>query len=424
MSKHAPKKREERLELVEGKVLLGVDIAKKKHWARFRCPDGTLRKTFSIKNHGEGLLKFWDLLLQKLKAMKFGIDDLVVGMEPTGPYWKPLAYFLNEKGVQLVLVSPQKTKIARELDGSPEKSDRKDCGLIVDLMARGTFEQMYLPKDEYAELRQLGVERERFGKMVRQQKSYIISLLDQSFPEWTQVFKDPWIKSSIALLALAGTPEKILSADKNELIDFISKIASNKNRRWAEKKIQALRELAEKSAGVKEASVTFGMCLRLSVRTIQEIEVSLGELEDKMEELTRGLEVAVNLLSFTELGELGLAGLLGEWGELERYDYSGQMESMAGLDLYQVTSGQQEKDDSRIKRKISKRGRPRLRKLLYYIALRCVKKVGCFRDYYMRLIKHGKHKEKALIAVCRKIIRVIFAMFKSGNQFETELHQG
>ena len=90
---------------------------------------------------------------------------------------------------------------------------------------------------------------------------------------------------------------------------------------------------------------------------------------------------------------------------------------MAGLNLYQETSGKTELDESKIVRHITKRGRPRLRTALFFVALRNCKKSSPFRAYYDRLNERGKAAKVILIAMCRKFLRMMFAMVRDDSMF-------
>ena len=58
-----------------------------------------------------------------------GFNNVIVGMEPTGHYWKAFANFLLKQAkITVVLVNPYHTKKSKELDdNSQTKSDRKDA---------------------------------------------------------------------------------------------------------------------------------------------------------------------------------------------------------------------------------------------------------------------------------------------------------
>lgn len=218
-----------------------------------------------------------------------------------------------------------------------------------------------------------------------------------------------------------GLPELCKEANKNELVDILVRVSRQK--KGAEKKITTLQKLAEQSAGVKHAGQALWKCLSRAVLQIQALEASLQELEQEMFDALEPVPYADNLTSLKDLGLTAAAALVGELGGIENYDHVEQAYKMAGLNLYQVTSGSQEVEEKKIKRKITKRGRSRLRKILYFAALRCVKKDGCFRKYYEHLLAKGKHKEVALVAVCRKLLRVLFSLVKNNTRFDPSQHQ-
>jgi transposase len=85
---------------------------------------------------------------------------------------------------------------------------------------------------------------------------------------------------------------------------------------------------------------------------------------------------------------------------------------LAGLDLYEVSSGKH-----RGKLRISKRGRPLIRKLLYLAALSTVRKSGTMHEWYQRALGRGMKKTKALVAVSRKLLGIIFALVRDHSVY-------
>ncbi len=70
------------------------------------------------------------------------------------------------------------------------------------------------------------------------------------------------------------------------------------------------------------------------------------------------------ILSLKGIGTVTAAGLIGEVGDFSKFATISEVMKLAGLDLYEVSSGKH-----RGKLRISKRGRPLMRKLLYFAAL-------------------------------------------------------
>jgi len=82
-------------------LIIGVDIAKKLQWTRFTDYRGLeLGKALKFQNDKNGFEKILASVQTICKLKK--LDKVIVGMEPTGHYWKPL--FLPSLNVFLLLM--------------------------------------------------------------------------------------------------------------------------------------------------------------------------------------------------------------------------------------------------------------------------------------------------------------------------------
>lgn len=122
-------------------LIVGVDIAKSVQWAKFVDYRGIeLGKALKFNNNKNG----FDDILARIEAIckleKF--DTVIVGMEPTGHYWKPFANYLIKQGIEVVMINPYHTKRAKELDdNSPTKNDKKDALTIARLIRDGRYKE-------------------------------------------------------------------------------------------------------------------------------------------------------------------------------------------------------------------------------------------------------------------------------------------
>jgi len=95
-------------------LVVGVDVGKEKHHAFFGAAAGkTLLRRLVVANDVEGFSK----LLTYAEAMKTKacLEEMVVGLEPTGNYHKPLGEYLVEREVTVVLVSNKAVTSNREM---------------------------------------------------------------------------------------------------------------------------------------------------------------------------------------------------------------------------------------------------------------------------------------------------------------------
>ena len=175
-------------EITVGTLIVGVDVAKSVQWARFVDYRGVeIGKALSFQNNRRGFESIVARIHEicKMKTLRYPIETVMIGMEPTGHYWKPLANYLIEGGYRVVGVNPYHTKKAQELDdNSPTKNDKKDAITIARLVKDGRFFDPYLPREIYGELR--GLANARVNVMGRGSavKNTITAILDEYFPSY------------------------------------------------------------------------------------------------------------------------------------------------------------------------------------------------------------------------------------------------
>lgn len=97
-----------------------------------------------------------------------------------------------------------------------------------------------------------------------------------------------------------------------------------------------------------------------------------------------------------------------------------QLVSYSGLDIVEDQSGKKER-----KRKISKKGNSHIRKALYMPALSCIKHEAKFKLLYQRICKRNnwKDKKKAIVAVMRKILIIIYTLWKKNESYNPEYYK-
>ena len=118
-------------------LVVGIDVAKDKHHAFMGTTTGkSLLRKLVFENNLDGFRK----LLERCEAVKVknALSKIVLGLEPTGNYHKPLGEHLIRCGCHVVLVTGKAVTNNRELlDGRWDKNDDKDAANIADLVARG-----------------------------------------------------------------------------------------------------------------------------------------------------------------------------------------------------------------------------------------------------------------------------------------------
>lgn len=395
----------------EKTLIVTVDFGKVANTGYCRCPDGTEKPSFEFFNNGRGFFKFWGTICWMMK--KHQLDDVIVAFESTGPYWEPLIHFLNKRKVRLMQVNPSHTKKIKEVyDNSPNKTDAKDPKVIADLVELGRFLSVVIPEGTVAELRQLSHARERHlegrGRLYNQlhDLAYLI------FPELMQVMKSIASKSCRFLLKRYPAPEAILALGCADLGVLLKKVSRG---HFGKARAAELYEAARDSVGLKAGRIGMLGEINQILNLIASCDDFIAEIEQKQCDYLQDVPYSRCLLSIKGLGAVTVAGLIGEVGDFGKFKTIGELLKYAGLNLYEISSGIRKGQ-----RRISKRGRALMRKLLYFAALNVVRKGGILHDQYQSYLKRGMLKLKALVAICRKLLGIMFALVRDHSEYITD----
>jgi transposase len=137
----------------------------------------------------------------------------------------------------------------------------------------------------------------------------------------------------------------------------------------------------------------------------------MSEVEAEMVMALERVPCSSRLLPIKGLGVVSVAGLIGEVGDFSKFRTQAEIMKLAGLDLYEVSSGKRKRQ-----RRITKRGRSLMRKILYFAVVQMVKKHGIMHEYYERLSGRGTLRMRALVAAMRKLLLIIHAMTRRSKQ--------
>jgi transposase len=394
---------------VKGKhLIVTADIGKDKHFGYWRCPDGTDVKPFVVPNNGAGFWEFWERIsrVQKLH----NLDGIIFGFESTGPYAEPLAHFMRARGAELVQVNPLHTKRFKEVtDNSPNKTDQKDPKVIADIVAMGRFLTVVIPKGSAAELRRLSQARERSTRRHTALANQIQCLMARIFPEFLQVMKGIKSASAQYLLQHYPTPQEIAAYGLPDLTRTLRKVSRGK---LGADRAQALYEAAQSTIGVAEGQASIVLEIQELLALMEAAQRFTRNLEREMTKHLARIPYSNALLSLKGIGDVTAAGLIGEVGDFQKFRTMGEVMKLAGLDLFEVSSGRHKGQ-----RHISKRGRPLMRKLLYFAAINTVKKGGAMHHWYRSACDRGMPKSKALVAVSGKLLGILFALVRDHSQY-------
>ena len=402
-------------QIAENTLVVGVDIAKKKHYARaFDYRGMELDKVIKFKANGGGFESFINWTESVAKA--HGKKKNVVGIEPTGHYWYTFGRAVIDRGLMLVQVNPYHVKKTKELDdNTPSKSDYKDPKTIAFLVKDGRYQIPYMPDGKYAELRKANNLREEWVQKKIRVKNKVTRWLDIHFPEFLNAFSSWEGKTALMTLGKIALPEKIAAKTAEEIL-YIWR--QEVKRGVGIKKAEKLVKEAQNSVGIREGAQMAEYEIKLLIKEYMEIREVLEDMERKLEKIVLTIPGANRFLEIKGVGIKTVAGFFAEIGDIKRFTSAKQIIKLAGLNLRQNSSGQHKGETT-----ISKRGRSRLRALLFRAILPIVATNEVFNKLHHDNISQKERpmkKMQSLIALCCRLIRIVYSLITKDQEFDPD----
>ena len=228
------------------------------------------------------------------------------------------------------------------------------------------------------------------------------------FPEFLKVLKIS-TKTARYLIKYYTSPEKICALGLDSVSQILKKVSRGK---LGQDRAKQLHEAARDSVGISEGKQSIVFEIEHLVGMIEAEDQFIDSLEKQLCAYLQQIPYSQNILSIKGLAEVTVAGLIGEVADFNKFDTISEVMKLAGLDLYEISSG-----NHRGQRRISKRGRPLMRKLLFFAAINAVKSNGIMHETYQRMLGRGMLKVKALVAISRKLLGLIFAIVRDNTKY-------
>lgn len=281
----------------------------------------------------------------------------------------------------------------------------------------GKFTLTSLPHGPWAELRRTFILYSRLVEDRARQKNLLRGVLDCLFPEFTLVFKDPLGATARAVLWACPTPQAIT---EKSLEEFVAQVReAYQGRRLHLRSLQQLHRVAQESIGIPAENGALVLELRAILKSIELLDRQIGEVRVQLLEVFLSLEESLYLLSIQGIGPVTGAGILAEIGDISTYQNGKSLTKLAGVNPSQNDSASRRGTYT----PMTKKGRARLRKVVYQAALCCIATNPVFQAAYRRL-RERKHnplpKMKAVGAMMNKLLRVVYALLKQRRIFQEE----
>lgn len=357
--------------------------------------------------------------LQRL-AQNEGFEAVRVLCESTGGYERALLQTARRLGCQTALVNPEHVCRLKKVESNDTgKTDHKDPR-VIDLVARlgKTQRHRHLP-EIYQVLRRLTSFYDQEEKTLAAIRTRLQALIVEVFPDYDKSTTFTFDTTGRALFDAYGfNPYRIHRAGTRRFqatikrrVRFVRFATLETLFACAEASVR--HALPARLVEVLEARLRllFSDLLRHEARrAAYKVQIEALGAQLKEQGALPTLDEAVSGLTL-----FNLARLLGQTGPLGDFPSKRALLRYAGLNLRERTSGQY-----RGQTRLSKKGRPLLRKVLGQTVFPVLRRDRLYGPYYHKKRQGGMQAQQAIVAVMRKFLGVLWALSRSGDPFDVE----
>ena len=386
-------------------IYVGIDVAKDKHDCFITNSDGeVLFPVFTIQNNRDG----FDDLFAKIHSISTDVPNIKVGLEATGHYSYNLLGYLIDKGLPTFVINPLHTNLYRKsLSLRKTKTDKVDARTIAMMLMSDVNLKSYSDTSYHnEELKSLT--RYRFDKVqeraqLKQSVSRLVTIL---FPELEKLVPTLHMASVYALLSEFPSAGKIASCHLTHLTKLLEHASKG---RYSREKAIEIREAARTSIGSNMPAKALE--LRHTLKLIRELDSEISEIESEIKRIMD--QISSPILTIPGISYRMGAMILAEIGDFSRFDSPDKILAYAGASPSTYQSGQLESSYSHME----KRGSRYLRFALINAAKYVCHWDETFGAYLQKKISEGKHYNVAITHATKKLVRLIYAMEKSGKPY-------
>ena len=390
-------------------IFVGIDVAKDKHDCFIISSEGeVLVDVFTISNSKEG---FEHLLKTINTCTGIGGSKIKVELEATGHYSQNLLEFLLDNGLTTYVINPLHTNLYRKSQTLRKtKTDRVDARTIASMLMSDVSLKPYTNIAYHnSELKSLT--RYRFDKVKERAalKSSVSRLVNILFPELEKLLPTLHIASSYALLSELPSAKHIADVHLTHLTNLLYTAS---NGRYGKDKAIQIREAARNSIGTYMSAKTLE--LKHTIKLIQEFNAEISEIESSIQSIMEKIASPITTIPGISL-RMG-AMIIAEIGDFNNFDQPDKILAFAGLSPSTYQSGQLNNCYAHME----KRGSRYLRYALFNATKFVCNWNPLFADYLAKKRSEGKHYNVAISHAAKKLVRLIFALQKSGQPYITK----
>lgn len=397
------------------RAVFGIDVSKTSSEVAILV-NGEKVHGYTILNDAIG----FNRLLGDLKT----VHNPEIIFEATGVYSRRLQAFLEEYNYAYTRLNPLEAK--KQLDSlRVRKTDKIDAEKLAKSQLVHNRKPTYVQEEVYQHLRDLSRFYQNMTEDLVRAKNRLHKVLQVTFPELENLLSTPTGEQYWNLVMAFPCKEAVLSLSLNDLCEIIRQSTS---KRISEKRVAYLAdklvELANKSyCAVKKTSPMMEEVRYYAQELLRLSERRRVVLND-MVALAQPLPEYDILRSIPGIAETTATSIIGELGDIRRFQSTNQINAFIGIDLRHYESG-----NFLAKEHITKRGNPYARKILF----KCIHNIASashtnpchIADFYEKRKRQSTiaSTKPHTIASIQRLIRTMYYLITHNKLYDYSLTQ-
>ena len=353
------------------------------------------------------------------------LDDLKTVQKPEiifearGVYSRRLQAFLEENGYAYTQLNPLEAK--KQLDSlRVRKTDKIDAETLAISQFVLNRKPTYIQEEVYQELRDLSRFYQNLTEDIVRTKNRLHKVLQVTFPEMENILSTPTREQYWNLVMTFPYKDFVLELSKDELLEgirqFTSKRISDKRVAYLAQKLAALAN--QSYCAVKKNSPILEE-VRYYAKELLRLSEQRQAVLEQMVELAQPLPEYEILLSIPGIAETTATSMIGELGDIRRFQSANQINAFIGIDLRHYESG-----NFLAKEHITKRGNPYARKILF----KCIHNIAAashtnhchIEDFYEKRKRQSQttSTKPHTIASIHRLIRIMYYLITHNKLYD------
>lgn len=344
-----------------------------------------------------------------------------VVFEATGVYSRPVEAFCQKNDLSYALLNPLQAKKQLEEDTLRSwKTDKQDAHKLAQTHRLKKRTPKVVQEERYQTMRDLSRFYQEVEEEIKRTRMHLHNCLQLVFPELEQFFSSRINLYALTLISLFPHPDLVLRSTPTKIKNLLIKSTrKNISENRARKKAEELISLAQDAyPAVDENSVHCQRTIYYAER-LQDLILQKEALQSQMTLIAKELPEHELYITIPGIGELTSALLIGELGDVRRFETSNQLNAFVGIDIRRYQSGNYTGRDH-----INKRGNPKGRKILFFSVRNMIRQQKSapnhIVDYYYKLKKQpvSKKDKVATVACMNKLLKCMHSMVRNHTKYD------